>query len=152
MSPPRKSCFAPAPIASSPTTCANSRTAFPKQSARLADCLPGFAAENVLPILPESIAPRIWLGSAVITPAHFDESSNVACVVSGRRRFTLLPPEQIGNLYIGPLDYAPTGTPISMVAFREPDFERFPRFRDALAAAEVAELEPGDAIYIPPLW
>ena len=39
-----------------------------------------------------------------------------------------------------------------MVALRNPDFERFPRFRQALAAAEVAELEPGDAIFVPALW
>jgi hypothetical protein len=39
-----------------------------------------------------------------------------------------------------------------MVPHDAPDLERFPRFRDALAAAQVAELEPGDAIYIPYLW
>jgi Cupin-like domain len=64
----------------------------------------------------------------------------------------LFPPEQIGNLYIGPIGHAPTGTPISLVSFRDPDFERFPRFKDALAAARVAELEPGDALFIPTLW
>ena len=122
------------------------------QSAPIAQCLPGFLAENVAPVLPASIAPRIWLGNMVVTPAHFDESSNLACVVGGRRRFTLLPPEQAANLYVGPLDFAPTGTPISLVSFREPDFERFPRFEQALAAAQVAELDPGDAIYIPTLW
>ena len=52
-------------------------------------------------------------------------------------------PSRSANLYIGPLDFAPTGTPISLVSFREPDFERFPRFREALANARVAELEPG---------
>jgi hypothetical protein len=122
------------------------------QSALLADCAPAFAAENVLPLLSPTIKPRIWLGSNVVTPAHFDESSNVACVVAGRRRFTLLPPEQVANLYIGPLHFAPTGTPISLVSFREPDFERFPRFREAQAHSRVADLGPGDAIYIPPLW
>jgi hypothetical protein len=122
------------------------------QSALIADCLPGFGAENALALLDPSIQPRIWLGNKVITPAHFDESNNIACVVSGRRRFTLFPPEQVANLYVGPLDYAPTGTPISLVSFREPDFARFPRFADALAAAQVAELEPGDALYIPALW
>ena len=122
------------------------------QSAPIAECLPRFATENVLPLLHESVRPRIWLGKAVVTPAHFDESSNVACVVAGRRRFTLFPPEQVANLYIGPVDFAPTGTPISLVSFREPDHERFPRFREALSAAQVADLEPGDAIYIPPLW
>ena len=122
------------------------------QSAPIADCLPGFANKNRLPILDDSVPPRIWLGNVVTTPAHFDESNNVACVVSGTRRFTLFPPEQIANLYIGPLGHAPTGTPISLVSLAEPDFERFPRFREALASALVAELEPGDAIYIPTLW
>jgi hypothetical protein len=122
------------------------------QSALIEECLPGFANDNALALLHPGVKPRIWLGSQVVTPAHFDESSNVACVVAGRRRFTLLPPEQVANLYIGPLDFAPTGTPISLVSFREPDFARFPRFREAQENALVAELGPGDAIYIPPLW
>jgi hypothetical protein len=122
------------------------------QSALLADCLPEFPAAHPLPLLHPSVRPRIWLGNEVVTPAHFDESANVACVVAGKRRFTLLPPAQVANLYVGPLDFAPTGTPISLVSFREPDLARFPRFREALGAALVAELEPGDAIYIPPLW
>jgi hypothetical protein len=133
-------------------------SAFPKppavaaQSALLRDCAPGFAAENRLSVLDESVQPRIWLGNAITTPAHFDEYSNIACTVAGRRRFTLFPPEQIGNLYVGPLDFAPTGAPISMVTVSEPDFARFPKFREALAHAMAAELEAGDAIYIPPTW
>jgi hypothetical protein len=122
------------------------------QSALVPDCLPGFQAENRLPLLPDSVAPRIWLGNRVTVPAHFDESSNVACVVAGRRRFTLFPPEQVGNLYIGPLDHAPTGAPMSLVSLAAPDFDRYPRFKDALAAARVADLAPGDAIFIPTLW
>ena len=126
------------------------------QSALLDDVLPGFAAENRAPPLAQlgdpAVAPRLWLGNEVITPAHFDESHNLACVVSGRRRFTLFPPEQVANLYLGPLDFAPTPTPISLVSFRAPDFGRFPKFREALEHAIVAELEPGDALYIPSLW
>lgn len=122
------------------------------QSALIADCIPGFSVENKLTILDSSVQPRIWLGNQVTTPAHFDESNNIACVVGGRRRFTLFPPDQIANLYIGPLGYAPTGTPISLVTLRDPDLKRFPRFKEALAAAQVAELGPGDAIYIPTLW
>jgi hypothetical protein len=122
------------------------------QSASIPECLPGFAAENVLELVDAAVVPRIWIGNGVVTPAHFDESSNIACVVAGRRRFTLFPPEQIANLYIGPLGNAPTGTPISLVSFREPDPERFPRFSEALGHAQVAEMEPGDAIFIPPLW
>jgi hypothetical protein len=122
------------------------------QSAAIASCLPGLKRDHVLPLLDEGIEPRAWIGTASITPAHFDESHNIAVCVAGRRRFTLFPIEQVANLYVGPLDHAPAGRPISMVDFAKPDFDRFPRFRDALAHARVAELEPGDAIYMPPLW
>ena len=34
----------------------------------------------------------------------------------------------------------------------QPDFERFPRFAEALKHAQVAELGPGDAVFIPSMW
>jgi hypothetical protein len=122
------------------------------QSARIDQCLPGFAGENAMPLLDASVQPRAWIGSAIVTPAHFDESHNIAVCVAGRRRFTLFAPEQVVNLYVGPLDNTPAGMPMSLVDFAKPDLERFPRFREALAGARVAELAPGDAVYIPPLW
>jgi hypothetical protein len=122
------------------------------QSAPIAEVVPGFAAENPLGVVAAGVQPRLWLGNAITTPTHLDEWNNVGCVVSGRRRFTLFPPEQVANLYIGPLDFAPTGAPMSLVQLHAPDFARFPRFRAALEAALTAELGPGDALYIPPLW
>ena len=122
------------------------------QSALIRNCLPRFLDENTMPLLDAAVEPRIWLGNAITVPAHFDDANNIACVVAGRRRFTLFPPAQIANLYIGPIDFAPTGAPISLVDFAEPDFERFPRFADALVHAVSAELGPGDAVFIPPLW
>lgn len=122
------------------------------QSARIDHCLPGFADANPMPLLEARVQPRAWIGSAIVTPAHFDESHNIAVCVAGRRRFTVFAPEQVANLYIGPLDNTPAGMPMSLVDFARPDLERFPRFRDALAAARVAELAPGDAVYLPPLW
>jgi hypothetical protein len=122
------------------------------QSALMRDCLPGFSAENPLSVVDSAVLPRIWLGTAITTPTHLDEWNNIGCVVCGRRRFTLFPPEQVANLYIGPLDFAPTGAPMSLVRLHAPDLGRFPRFREALQAAVTAELAPGDAIFIPPLW
>jgi hypothetical protein len=122
------------------------------QSALIRDCLPGFAEENRLELVDANVLPRIWLGNQITTPTHVDEWNNIGCVVAGRRRFTLFPPEQITNLYIGPLDFAPTGAPMSLVSLRNPDFARYPKFREALAAAHVAEVGPGDAVFIPPLW
>lgn len=119
------------------------------QSALIAESIPGFLAENRLSLLAASVQPRIWLGNTITVPAHFDEAHNIACCVSGRRRFTLFPPEQVANLYIGPLDFTPAGAPVSLATT---DFDAFPRYREALAAALVTELEPGDAIYIPSLW
>ena len=114
--------------------------------------LPGWSGDNRLPDLGFPADPRIWIGSATKVAPHFDTMENVACVVAGRRRFTLFPPEQVDNLYIGPLERTIAGTPIGLVDVTDPDFEAFPRFRDALDAALVADLEPGDAIYMPPLW
>ncbi len=122
------------------------------QSALISACLPGFLEEHALPFLGPAIQPRLWIGNQVTTPAHFDEYHNIACVVSGGRRFTLFAPEQVRNLYIGPLDFAPTGAAISMARLDQSDDPRFPRLKQALAAAQTAELRPGDAIYIPPMW
>ncbi|MFK2890127.1 cupin-like domain-containing protein [Dyella flagellata] len=122
------------------------------QSALIPSCMPGFAEQHGVSFLASQIQPRLWLGNRVVTPAHFDEYFNIACVVCGRREFTLFPPEQVKNLYVGPLDFAPTGAAISMVRLDRPDDPRFPKLREALAHAQQAVLEPGDAIYIPPLW
>jgi hypothetical protein len=122
------------------------------QSALIPACIPGFGEENKLTALDESISPRIWMGNTFTVPAHMDDAHNIACVVSGKRRFTLFPTDQVANLYIGPLDFTIAGAPISMVSSHNPDFKRFPRYKEALSAAQVAELEPGDALYIPALW
>jgi hypothetical protein len=122
------------------------------QCAHITECLPTFEASNPMPLMNADVHPRLWLGNAFLTPAHIDELDNLACVVAGRRRFTLFPPEQVRNLYIGPVDFTPAGAPVSLVSLKSPDFERFPRFREALAASRVVELEPGDALFIPAVW
>jgi hypothetical protein len=121
-------------------------------AASLGDHLAGFAAENAIELVPPSVVPNIWIGNAATVSTHYDLSSNIACVVAGRRRFTFFPPDQLANLYVGPLEFTLAGQPVSMVSLQDPDLEAYPRFAAALAAATVAELEPGDAVYIPPLW
>lgn len=94
----------------------------------------------------------IWIGTRTRIAAHNDLPANLACVAAGRRRFTLFPPDQFANLHLGPLDNTPAGRAVSMVDFSAPDLDRHPRFAEALAHAQVAELGPGDAIHIPSLW
>lgn len=113
--------------------------------------LPGWEEANPLGL--DVAAPaRLWIGNASRVATHYDTSINIACVVAGRRRFTLFPPDQLSNLYVGPLDNTMAGPPSSMVDPDAPDLARYPRFAEAMAQAEVAELEPGDAIFVPPLW
>lgn len=123
-------------------------------SALIDGCLPGFRANNDLDFAAHGLEapPAIWIGNRTIASAHYDAPNNIACCVVGRRRFTLFPPEQIFNLYPGPLDPTPGGQAVSLVDFRAPDFGKFPRFRAALDASMVAELEPGDAVFVPSMW
>jgi Cupin-like domain len=114
--------------------------------------LAGFCARHHMPLAPDDSLPRLWIGNAVKVATHNDPSENIACVVAGHRRFMLFPPEQIANLYIGPFQPTPAGTPVSMVHVTKPDLQRYPRFAIAQASALVADLEPGDAIYIPYQW
>jgi hypothetical protein len=115
-------------------------------------CLPGFRAENDLGFGGIQPLASIWLGNRSRVAAHFDVPDNVACCVAGRRRFILFPPSEIANLYPGPIDFTPAGQVISMVDFHAPELERYPRFPAALERAEVADLEPGDALVIPSMW
>lgn len=122
------------------------------QSTLVSQYLPGMQLENRLNLLPESIGQRIWIGGKTVVAAHYDTSENIACCLAGKRRFTLFPPSQIANLYIGPLEFTPSGATISLVDFDKPDYEKYPNFKIAEEHALQAELEPGDAIYIPYLW
>jgi hypothetical protein len=110
---------------------------------------PDFVRSNPMPLLPAQVTPRLWAGGAVRTQTHNDRDHNLACVLAGRRRFLLFPPQQVVNLYVGPLDQPP---PLSLVDPEAPDYERFPRFRHALAAARVAHLDPGDSLFMPKYW
>ena len=115
---------------------------------------PDFSKQNsAMGLIPAgSVMESIWIGNRTCIAPHYDNTENIACVVGGRRRFTLFPIEQMKNLYIGPPDLTPAGQIISLVDTRKPDYERFPLYAEAETAGEVADLEPGDALYIPTLW
>jgi hypothetical protein len=115
-------------------------------------CLPGFAEENFMDLGERAALMSIWIGNQTRIAAHYDLPDNLACVAAGHRRFTLFPPAQLSNLYIGPLDFTPAGQAISLVDFANPDLEKFPKFAEAWQHAQVAEMRPGDALFIPSMW
>ncbi|MBB6252989.1 cupin-like domain-containing protein [Nitrospirillum iridis] len=113
--------------------------------------LPGFADENPMPLLAPDIHGRIWLGHASTVATHYDAFENLACVVAGRRRFTLYPPAAVAGLYVGPIDNTLSGQPVSLAA-SDPDNPAYPRFQAVRAQALAADLGPGDALFLPKLW
>ncbi|WP_425603148.1 cupin-like domain-containing protein [Lysobacter soli] len=114
--------------------------------------LPGFRAHNDIPFGAREPLASVWIGNRTRIAAHQDVPDNLACVVAGRRRVTLFPPDQLPNLYVGPLDHTPAGQPISLVDFAAPDLQKYPRFTEACRHARTALLEPGDAVLIPSMW
>lgn len=112
----------------------------------------GLVDANPHPLGERKPLESIWIGTPTRIAAHNDFPDNLACCAVGRRRFTLFPPEQFKNLYLGPIDNTPAGRAVSMVDFHAPDFDAHPRFADALETAQVVELEPGDALFVPSMW
>jgi hypothetical protein len=72
--------------------------------------------------------------------------------VLGKRRFTLFAPDQVHNLYPGPLTPTPGGQVVTLADLSKPDFSRFPRLKQALENAYIVDLEPGDGLYYPNMW
>lgn len=120
---------------------------------KIDECLPEFRRHNTMPAVPdEATLIGLWIGNRSVVATHNDLPDNLACCVAGKRRFTLFPPSQIDNLYIGPLDFTPSGQAVSLVNLQQPDLQKHPKFSQALIHAQVAELEAGDALFIPSLW
>lgn len=119
------------------------------QAASIEQCLPALLEKHALPILDAEVKPTLWASNRSRVAAHYDLNDNIACNVVGRRRFTLFPPDQVANLYVGPTLNSPGGVPISLVDIHAPDFNRYPKFTTALENAVSAELGLGDAIFIP---
>uniref|UniRef100_F7BHG3 Hypoxia inducible factor 1 subunit alpha inhibitor n=1 Tax=Xenopus tropicalis TaxID=8364 RepID=F7BHG3_XENTR len=79
-----------------------------------------------------------------VTPAHYDEQQNFFAQIKGYKRCILFPPEQFECLYPYPVHHPCDRQ--SQVDFENPDFERFPNFRNVLGYETV--VGPGDLLCI----
>ena len=96
---------------------------------------------------------QLWIGSGGhVVNLHFDPTHNLIAMLTGQKRVTLVPPDNMGSMYPAPLDCRLGDAIGSQVTLLAPDFERHPRAPAELAKAQVATLEAGDVLYIPPMW
>jgi hypothetical protein len=151
---------------------------FREASARIADPQPGqsrcylrnVSLPHLFPELLEDFEPpalvgdparitmnHFWYGAAgCVSALHIDWTSNFMVQVQGRKRFTVFAPSDTPYLY--PAGDAAPSLETDWIDLREhslidiehPDWERFPEFR--LARPYVADLEPGDMLWLPPNW
>ncbi|EFJ38451.1 hypothetical protein SELMODRAFT_402380 [Selaginella moellendorffii] len=90
---------------------------------------------------------NLWMSSTSSRSSiHYDPYHNVLGVVT----VTLWPPDAAPYLYPKPL-YGEASNH-SEVNFVEPDYQKFPRFRDALKDSRVLVVDAGSAVFIPEGW
>ncbi len=121
------------------------------QSTRVDDFFYDLLPEVNLDVWPE-VVPRLWIGNQTRVPAHIDDAHNIAVNIVGTRVFRLLPPSCLSELYVGSVEYTPSGAAISLLDLAEIDCKAFPRAASLESKLLTVTLNPGDAIYIPPLW
>lgn len=119
---------------------------------RIHEVLPELFADTVRPPYCSDVRwfrSRFWYGGpGTRSPLHRDLPENLYAQVVGRKRFLLLD-RRLTRLVHRHSFFSgvPNFSPVDASA---PDLARYPRFRDAPLL--VADLEPGDLLYIPSFW
>merc|ERR1712217_552398 len=88
------------------------------------------------------------MGGGTLYHCHYDLQPNLHVQLSGRKRFIIFPPEDWRHLYPFPVHHDLDRR--SMLDLDAPDTDKFPEWRGA--CGHLVELDPGDALYIPPYW
>jgi peptidyl-lysine (3S)-dioxygenase / protease len=91
---------------------------------------------------------RLWIGAAgQKSTIHNDDYHGFNAQILGRKTFLLFSPEQYPALYTQMLTEHCWISPVDAL---NPDYERYPRFKEARALQ--GTLEEGDMLYLPPFW
>eukprot|EP00427_Karlodinium_veneficum_P027189 CAMPEP_0169200864 /NCGR_PEP_ID=MMETSP1016-20121227/10099_1 /TAXON_ID=342587 /ORGANISM="Karlodinium micrum, Strain CCMP2283" /LENGTH=437 /DNA_ID=CAMNT_0009277747 /DNA_START=184 /DNA_END=1494 /DNA_ORIENTATION=- len=110
------------------------------------DIIKEWQAANQLPLVQ-----RFYLFAGVggtLYHCHYDLQPNIHVQLSGRKRFIIFPPDDWRHLYPFPVHHDLDRR--SQVDLDKPDAAKFGNFSGAHGV--VVELNPGDALYIPPYW
>jgi hypothetical protein len=96
---------------------------------------------------------QIWIGSGrQVVNLHRDFSFNLISMYEGTKRVALFPPHALGDLYPSPLHKLVGSTEGSLVRLLSFDREKFPRIERLMGQGQLAVLNAGDVLYIPPRW
>jgi len=103
--------------------------------------------------LQKAIDLCLWLGPTGHTePLHWDSGDTTVLMLHGAKRAVLLPPEQRKNLYSFSLFRSPAAPWFSKVYVDNPDYETFPKLREAMRHKIEIVINRGDILYIPVYW
>lgn len=87
---------------------------------------------------------KFWFGPAgTVTPLHHDRTNILFAQIFGRKRFKLIPSYETHRVY----NHKGAFSEVDMSA---PDYERFPKLKEANVVEVV--LEPGDVLFLPVGW
>lgn len=101
---------------------------------------------------------NIWVGPSGHTEClHYDPVDGTLMQLHGEKKLILFPPDQLENLYPFPLHaHLRHGLKLrswfSQVYPDRPDFEAFPKLRDALQHRYEVILQSGEVLFIPVGW
>jgi hypothetical protein len=92
---------------------------------------------------------NIWFGSPLgtISPCHIDPFNNILIQIVGKKKVEVIDPCYSPHLYPA---YGTVQKNTSRVDFEKPDLKEFPKFAEA--ERHMAELNPGDGLFIPFKW
>jgi len=95
------------------------------------------------------VVTNLWVGSAGnVTQMHYDRDDNFLAEVYGSKHIRLFDPDQSDLLYPYPRESVMYY--LSYVDCDHPDFEKYPKFREARPWECV--LEPSEILYLPARW
>jgi len=96
------------------------------------------------------VSTNFWMGpGGMVSRAHHDGSENFLCMVSGQKRFLILPPT--ANLYMYAYENG-AGGHFSQVDLDNPDYVKFPLLKNADSFRTECLVSEGEILFIPPHW
>eukprot|EP00051_Salpingoeca_urceolata_P012180 m.151137 g.151137 ORF g.151137 m.151137 type:complete len:483 (-) comp17400_c0_seq5:161-1609(-) len=104
--------------------------------------------DELIVLQPQRTSINVWMGKDVKAHCHFDGYHNFYAQLKGHKRFVLWPPTDWAALHVFPFLHpshaqAQVNTSVPWLPFEGP--VKIPK-------GIVVDLNPGDLLYLPPLW